>query len=92
MTRGPVNVLDANDGQTTVMGCEEQRAAGGVRKGGGRLGRGCLSEVLRDPGVFPLQPTSPGPPTWESAWPSGRTDSKLKVVRGGKRTRTLPQS
>lgn len=29
MTRGPVNVLDANDGQTRVMGCEEQRPATG---------------------------------------------------------------
>ena len=38
MTRGPVNVLDANDGQTRVMGCEEQRAAGGV-KGGRREAR-----------------------------------------------------
>lgn len=75
MTHGPVNVLDANDGQTRVMGCEEQRAAGGGKGREAELGWRCLSEVLRDPAVSPLQPTSPAPPTWESAWPSGRTDS-----------------
>lgn len=62
MTCGPVNVLDANDGQTRVMGCEEQRAEGGVKEGRREARKGVPLKVLRNPGVFPLQPTSLVPP------------------------------
>lgn len=48
-------VLNANDGQTPVMGCE---AHGRMEKGRREAGVGSLSEVLRGPGVSALQPAS----------------------------------
>ena len=83
MTLGPPNVLDANDGQTRVMGCEEQ--AGGGRGGGreeGGWGAGAsqkLSGTLRSLLHRPPRLL----PTRGSAWPSETTDLKPQGLYSG---------
>lgn len=92
-------VLDANDGQTLVMGCERH---GRLEKGRREAGVGCLSEVLRGPGVSVLQPASSAAHSG-AGWAIGNDRLKPQgphvvvrvvplVVRGGTRTHTIQQS
>ena len=92
MTHGPVNVLDINDGQTRVMGCEEQRAAGGGKGREAEAGMGVPLRSSQRPWGLSSATHLPCSPDLGVCLATWKDRLNLEVLRGGQGTCTLPQS